>query len=186
MTKPFLLIVNGAPATGKTYLSHWLSQQLDLPLLSKDDIKEELFNHFDCSSKEKSQALGAVSFDLLWLWLSKLMPFRQTLIIETSFNLIYSQPKIIDLTTSHNYATIQIYCQAEEQIRQQRFADRARSSQRHPGHQDKPRLPEITSISQYQPIDINGPTITVDTTSFDTLDLQAILDPIKQELIYAN
>jgi predicted kinase len=179
-----LIVVHGAPASGKTYFSHWLSRQLNLPVLSKDDIKEELFSHFDYSSVEQSKNIGAASFDLLWLWLSKLMPHGQDLIIETAFFAKYSQPKIIDLAQNHNYRIIQIFCHADEQVRHQRYIDRAHGSARHPGHMDKQRLAEFNTraANEYQAMDLPGTLITLDTTSLDDLSYQDVLQQVTQEL----
>ena len=44
MTKSLLIIINGAPCTGKTTLGRKLAKQLRLPFLSKDGIKEVLFD----------------------------------------------------------------------------------------------------------------------------------------------
>ena len=44
MTKSLLIIINGAPCTGKTTLGRKLAKQLCLPFLSKDGIKEVLFD----------------------------------------------------------------------------------------------------------------------------------------------
>jgi tRNA uridine 5-carbamoylmethylation protein Kti12 len=37
-----LVIVGGAPATGKTTLAHELGRSLELPVITKDDVKESL------------------------------------------------------------------------------------------------------------------------------------------------
>jgi len=39
-----LIIVIGPPASGKTALAHHLAADLRLPLLSRDDFKERLFD----------------------------------------------------------------------------------------------------------------------------------------------
>ena len=39
-----LIIVTGAPGTGKTTLALDLSRRLGLPVLSRDDLKERLFD----------------------------------------------------------------------------------------------------------------------------------------------
>ncbi len=191
-SKPTLIIIHGAPGSGKTYASRWLSQQLSIPLLSKDDIKEELYNHFDYQTVDQSIKIGAASFELLWLWLSKLMPFGQNLLIETAFYAKYNQPKITELAHSHNYQIIQVFCQADEDVRHQRFVDRAHGPDRHPGHMDKQRLADLinqpgqSADQQYQPLDLPGSLFFLDTTDFDKIDYQLLLDQINKELISEN
>ncbi len=52
MTKSLLIIINGAPCTGKTTLGRKLAKQLRLPFLSKDGIKEVLFDTLGWEDKE--------------------------------------------------------------------------------------------------------------------------------------
>ena len=52
---PRLLIVNGLPGSGKTTLSRELAPRLGLPLISKDDIKELLFDQLGWSDREHSK-----------------------------------------------------------------------------------------------------------------------------------
>jgi adenylate kinase family enzyme len=42
MTRPLAVLVNALPGAGKTTLARTLSHHLELPLLSKDIIKETL------------------------------------------------------------------------------------------------------------------------------------------------
>ena len=42
--RPLLIIVNGPPASGKSTLAEQVAAQLRLPYLSKDAIKEELYD----------------------------------------------------------------------------------------------------------------------------------------------
>lgn len=186
--KPTIIVIHGAPASSKTHFSQWLSQELQLPLLSKDDIKEELYNHFDYTSIDQTKNIGAASFELLWLWLSTLMPFKQTLIIETAFFAKLSQPKIIALAHRYGYNIIQVFCQAAESVRHQRYVARANGPDRHPGHMDRERLAEfqIRTAVEYRSMDLPGSTLTLDTTDLDNLDYQNILQKIVQELNHAH
>ena len=58
-----LIIINGAPGTGKTILGRKLSQELSLPLLSRDDIKESLFDNLGWRDHAWSEKLGGVSYE---------------------------------------------------------------------------------------------------------------------------
>ena len=58
---PRLLIVNGLPGSGKTTLSRELAPRLGLPLISKDDIKELLFDQLGWSDREQSKRFGGAA-----------------------------------------------------------------------------------------------------------------------------
>ena len=180
----YLIIIHGSPASGKTYISQWLSKKLHLPLLAKDDLKEELFNHFEYDSINDSKKIGAASFDLLWLLLDKLMPFGSPYIIETAFHLKFSTPKILELTEKYDYKPIQVYCYADKDTLLQRYIHRAQHS-RHPGHKDHERAKDLDNnadLSAYYELPLNCPTITIDTTNFEKVNLSVVAERLQEEV----
>ena len=65
-----IILVTGLPAAGKTTVSQALSEALTLPLLSKDAIKESLFDVLGVRDREWSLQLGAAANSVLWALLS--------------------------------------------------------------------------------------------------------------------
>ena len=59
-----LIIVTGPSATGKTSLAERLSEDLSIPLIAKDTIKEQLFNSLGWSDRAWSRKIGGASYDL--------------------------------------------------------------------------------------------------------------------------
>lgn len=47
MAAPLLVVIQGAPGSGKTTLVEKLRQDIGLPIIGKDDIKEMLFDHIE-------------------------------------------------------------------------------------------------------------------------------------------
>jgi predicted kinase len=185
MTGPTLIVVHGAPATGKTCLSQWLAAELRLPALAKDDIKEALFDHFDHRSIEQSDRIDAPSFDLLWLWLERLMAAGTgSYIVETAFANEDNQPRLRQLIRHYGYRVVQIYCHADERVLRERYVERAMTPQRHPGHQDLRRVEgqSIPAESSYQAMDLPGPLIDVDTTDLAAVDYRAIRERLSDML----
>jgi len=67
MHKPTtVILITGHPATGKTTLAHYLAQELGLPLLYRDGLKETLADHLGWSTDEWSLKLGAATWELLY------------------------------------------------------------------------------------------------------------------------
>jgi predicted kinase len=63
---PRLIIVTGRPASGKTTLARWLAQEIHLPVVSKDSIREVLFERLGWKDRPWAQLLGRVSIDLMF------------------------------------------------------------------------------------------------------------------------
>src|SRR6266545_1296661 len=61
-----LLLVTGAPSSGKTTLAVPLARHLGLPLITKDTIKEALFDTLGTGDHTWSTRLGAASFQVMF------------------------------------------------------------------------------------------------------------------------
>jgi predicted kinase len=80
-----VLIVTGAPASGKTMLGPPLARALGLPYLSKDRFKEALFDTLGYSERAWSQRLGAACMRLLFDTTATLLEAGQSLAVEANF-----------------------------------------------------------------------------------------------------
>jgi hypothetical protein len=69
---------------------------------------------------------------------------------------------------------VEIYCEADSEIRKQRFVDRNESGKRHPGHVDRENYDANAGtdfLDKYPPIEISN-VMYVDTTSY--VDIQEL------------
>jgi dephospho-CoA kinase len=62
MDEEVVVVVTGIPASGKTTLATARSAQLGWPLISKDVVKESLFEALGTGDFQWSQRLGRVAF----------------------------------------------------------------------------------------------------------------------------
>src|SRR2546429_9094153 len=88
-----LVIVAGAPATGKTTLARDLGGSLELPVITKDDIKEALAAPFPTGDLDWSRQLGVAAYSVLFTVAHHVLAGGQGgLILESHFRCGISGP----------------------------------------------------------------------------------------------
>ncbi len=70
MTKPLLIIIAGPACTGKTTLGKHLAQELRLPFIHKDGIKELLFDYIGWGDRAWTRKLGRATIEILFYSIS--------------------------------------------------------------------------------------------------------------------
>jgi predicted kinase len=166
---PFLIIVTGLPATGKSTLARYLAQELQLPLLYKDGIKERLFDALGWRDRHWSQKLSMATYALLYDMLELHLQAKTSLILESNFTPSRDNKRFHDLFRRYEVFPYQILCYANGDILWQRFKKRIGSPERHPGHIEASALPEFEPIIRQgyqQPLDLKGPLLELDTTTY--------------------
>jgi broad-specificity NMP kinase len=182
MSKFSIIIITGLPAAGKTTLSKKLSAKLKIPLVSKDAMKELLFNNLGWSDREWSKKLGMATFDLIYYMMEVQMAAEKPFIVETNFKHEFDSKKFMKLKKKHSFHSIQIICESEGKILYDRFKRRSTSSKRHPGHRDEIVCGEIKSHllkGEYKPLQIGGEIIKVNTSNFSLVNIDALTKKLK-------
>ncbi len=62
----YCIIVTGIPAAGKSTMAAVLSERLKLPVISKDAIKELLFDTVGFQSRAEKVKLGVASMEIMY------------------------------------------------------------------------------------------------------------------------
>lgn len=182
---PLLVIVTGAPGSGKTTLARRIAQELTLPLLVKDDIKELLFDYLGSRDREWSKKLGHATVELLYHMIGVQLAAGQSMIVECNFDNELATPRLRALQTRYAVEPFQIFCTADQTILAQRFRARWDTGTRHPGHSDAEiNAEEFAAIlKRYeQPIDLGGKVVTIDTTDFALIDYTGLMGKLTQTL----
>jgi len=186
MGNPVLIIVTGAPGTGKTTLSEKIAEKFYLPLISKDGIKETFLDSLGAKDREESKRLGIPSYRLLFHFLELLLRAGNSSIIEANFRPEYHSEILVKLGEKYPFRPLQIFCSADEGILLERYRKRGKSRFRHPGHFDDVAISdlEVDLLKQsYKPLDIGGEIITIDTTDFTKIDYDSLYVKISSCLV---
>jgi len=189
MKNRFIIMIYGPCGAGKTTMGRKISTGLDIPLISRDDIKELLFDDLGWSDREWCYKLGRASYSLLYFFMEKLFSTGRTFIIESNF----INENLKEMCEKYNYKLILIKCYADKEILFERAIKRDESGERHLGHiyptnyaEYKNMLIENYDESIYDPIEdsyiteANWNIIKVDTTSFSNNIYDSIIDRINK------
>ncbi|HSX33246.1 MAG TPA: AAA family ATPase [Candidatus Saccharimonadales bacterium] len=182
-----LIIVSGLPATGKTVLSHKLAQHVNLPLISKDIIKEILFDGVGHGDRAWGEKLNIPTYDLLDYFVEQELRAQHSLIIETPYDNDFRKARYTELQAKYSFMCIQVLCYAEPQVLIQRFIDRIGASDRHPGHNDTAALEDfkasIRQAGKVEPLPLHGQVYEIDTTDFTAINETDLFRQVKELVI---
>ncbi|MEO5913194.1 MAG: ATP-binding protein [Luteolibacter sp.] len=176
------IIISGAPATGKTHLGRYLAEEMRVPLLARDTIKETLFDSLGHSDRKWSVQLGSASYDLLFALAEEFFHSQiPCLVLEANFS-ERAGATLGELARKYGVETTQVFCTASADCQWKRFQERALSGERHPGHVDAENLDEAHHrifSSNPQPLALPGLLVELDTTEISTIDYTKVVERIK-------
>ncbi|MEX1007487.1 MAG: ATP-binding protein [Acidimicrobiia bacterium] len=156
---PLLVLVSGSPGSGKTTLARRLAADLVIPLLGKDTIKEALGDSLVVDSVERSQQLGRASVEVLYALVKGQLDLGVSVVVDHAFHQAFADAVVplVDGSTA-----VLVHCTAPDELITERVLDRAARGERHPVHFDV----EVTpfNVARYAPMELDIPTLVVDTT----------------------
>lgn len=155
-----MVVVSGPPGAGKSTLAVPLAAALGLPLLSKDVIKETLFDalgHVDTDRLASSRRLGAAAMELLW----RLAAECPAAVVEANFR--SRSPYERDQLRALSPRPVEVYCRLPAALAAVRYAARGARSDHHPVHVMR-SLPASAFEEFQEPMGL-GPVCEVDTSA---------------------
>ena len=191
----FCILVTGIPAAGKSTMAKFLGEQMQLPVLSKDSIKELLYDTVGFRSRSEKVRLGTAAMDIMYYAAEQLMSCRQAFILENNFEHA-SREGLTAIQDRHGYQAITVTLTGDRETIYRRFLERNQSPDRHRGHIVNDRYPEEGPSTVPPPpsfedftagiaargmdtFTANGPHITVDTTDLDLIDRADLLKRLR-------
>ncbi|MBD5512119.1 MAG: ATP-binding protein [Lachnospiraceae bacterium] len=194
----YCILVAGMPASGKSTMAKALAEKWKLPVVSKDSIKELLYDNIGFQSRAEKVNLGIASMEIMYYVAGQLMKAGQPFILENNFE-HSSEPGIKTLLEKYQYSALTITLTGDIKVFYQRFLERDISPDRHRGHvvndcypEKKERSPEeikAASISYedyaysvekrgFDAFFAGSRQIKVDTTDFSKIDMEELFSQI--------
>ncbi len=158
---PLVVVVSGAPATGKTTLARRLARDVDARLISKDAIKEALADAIGLPrTVAESSQLGDAAFAALFALLRSAVSAGQPSVVEANFWRGRAEDELRGAVAGVELRMV--HCTASPH----RIAARYRGREgRHPAHLDILRIADGADVDEgrYAPLALTGPVLVVQT-----------------------
>jgi len=192
--KMYCILVTGIPAAGKSTMAEALSARLKLPVISKDKIKELMYDEIGFHSRKEKVVLGVASMNILYYFAEQLMKLDQPFILENNFERISREP-LMEILKRYSYTAITVTLTGDYPVIYRRFVERNNSPDRHRGHVVNDSYPEKNPGRVVEPLSFenfvsgirdrgmddfvgNGPRIVVDTTDFEKIQMESLIQKI--------
>jgi predicted kinase len=183
--KPPLVIVSGAPASGKTTLAPLLADRLPLPLLAKDRLRQIFYAAFDAETLEESRRLLSPAFVVYYELISELLRAGVGVVAECNFHRGISEPELRPVAALGT--PVIVHCQTSRELSVSRFIARHRLELPERRYAfDGERIDELEqgipqdAWDRAEPVEIGAPVLRVDTTDGYAPDLDGIVAFIRE------
>ena len=184
-----------------------IAERLKLPVISKDAIKELLFDHVGFRSRAEKVNLGTAAMEIMYYAAGQLMKAGQAFILENNFE-YSSEQGIKSLLEKYQYSVLTITLTGDYKVIYQRFLERENSPDRHRGHivndcypekkENNMKILKAKTISYenfvcgiekrgFDAFCVDGRQIKVDITDFSTINMEELFSRIeawKEEILH--
>lgn len=166
------VVVSGVAGAGKSSLARALSPRLGVVLLSKDRLKEAMYDALPVEATEQSLWLSAAAMHALY---DTAAHSPGGAVLDANWRPEADCPRLGRLALP----LVQVFCDVPPAIAQQRLLDRVASGQRHRVHRDA-MDPDVLrhmvrdAAEPGTPLPLRAPVVRVDTSrAVDVMSLAA-------------
>jgi predicted kinase len=172
-----VVLVNGIPGSGKSTLSRPLAVELALPLISKDAIKESLYDSLGVGDRSWSQRLGRASIAVMW---SLAPSMGGPVLLESNWWPEFRALLLEDCRVAGVSRIIEVWCEVPADLAFARYVARA-GTNRHPGHADQTLIEAGPTKWREQNVPLNvGPLLRVPTDR--PVDVPMVAEWVRDQL----
>lgn len=165
MNGRLFVVVSGPPASGKSTLAPALADELNLPLVAKDTIKDALMSVLPIPNVEASRQIGRAAVRAM---LALAEQCRPGAVIESNFYRTVARDDLLVLPGR----VIEIFCRCDAATAAARYRERAGT--RHAGHFDSTRTTdELWNDEVSEPVAGGWPLLEVNTN--EPVDLPSVI-----------
>lgn len=187
-----IIIIGGYLAGGKSTFARKLSKELNVPYLIKDTFKMRMCENIVVPSDEESSRFSIITFDAMMYVTERMMEAGFPIIIEANF--VPKGIKKVDeagiikaLIDKYDYQSLTYKFVGNTRVLCERFNEREKLPER--GFVNKMSGGEIPYDTfdlfchNLDGFDVNGLTVTIDTTDFNSVDFSSYVESTRMFLV---
>lgn len=179
-----LILITGDLASGKSTLAASLSEQLNIPFLTKDSLKEIACDAIGYSSREENRKLSISAMDSMIYFFNQSAMVGNSLILEANFRNAEVE-EIKQIADLYKYQVLLICLTGDINLLYQRFLDRL--TNRHRAHRSLNLDLSIDRFASYleeiRNEDLIYPTFKIDMSELDEEEVtEEALELIHEQL----
>ena len=145
MNLPTLLLITGPPAAGKTTFARAISRATGLPLVTKDGLKELIYDIQPDDHQESSREIGRRGMKTLFHIIESSLTIGRSIIAEANFDRARASVDIRRIRERIPFHLHVIELRIDPDTQQRRLEQRLHDGERHPVHDDHRILAEINT-----------------------------------------
>lgn len=175
MAEPLLVVVTGPPAGGKSSTSREIARSLGIPFLSKDELKERLYEVFG-SGEELEDRVERAALAILFSVAASQLRAGVSVLAESDFDARTDTEPFRRIREDPGARLVQVHVGGDADELAAAFARRAAAGERHPGHGDDPadarEVRADIEAGRWAALDLPGPLVRTDAGE-DVVELVA-------------
>ncbi len=178
-----LILIAGMPGVGKTRFAKYLSEKLQIALISKDKLREIIWDklHFDPTIKTESKKYTALAYDLSFYFCEMLMGTSQPVIFESNF-IKLSGDIFQPMVQKYGYKVINVLFEGDPEVICKRFVEREKTGERHPSLAMYSSFDDVEFFKEAAQIHGNfkygDVIVNVDATDFSKISYDDLVEKI--------
>ena len=194
-----LILMAGLPASGKSSFAQYVAKELSFAVIVKDEIKEFLFDAVGFRSHDEKTRLDMASADIMMYCAGRILDSGRSVILDNNFE-SRNLENLQKLISNHPCNVVTVRFNADASVVYQRFLERDKDPNRHPGHVLVTCYPPVPGVEdegksstmegfaeQFKrrgTVDFCvGKLIEVDATDFSKVSYPEILGRLRQALV---
>lgn len=146
-----LIIITGAPASGKSSIAETVGKRLNIRAISKDGFKISLFEKYGFTNHSEKKKLSIKGEKMMHDTIREYVDKSTDLIVDNNFKDFNELRNILEASEKEVHV-ICVYCVADYVILAERYNERISRGDRHPALYSMNQYPVIAGVSKFHPL----------------------------------